>query len=288
MWTRIVHSAPTEVGPSMKSAAVLLVGHSGRFLQGFARSRHIAVRLFRRDLSNDYSTTLFGCLWNFADPIVIAIAFIVLKQGGIIEAEGINMPFSVFTIYGMLLLYAFTSGLARPLTLIRRSSSILSQTQAPPSGLIGADILRLLFDLAFSVPVLLAVSLAYGAFDTAGFLMFVLLLPCMTLLGLALSLALAPINAIYSDIQQFVGNIQRPLIFVCPTFYRADGGGWLQGIVDTYNPIAILMNNLRMLATSGEWYSPVPFTIVILVSLLAAAVGWLFLQRAVPLLGARL
>jgi ABC-type polysaccharide/polyol phosphate export permease len=88
----------------------------------------VATRLFRRDLDKDFSSALFGYLWNFADPLVIAGVFIVLRSGGIIGGEELMIPFGVYVLYGMLLLKAFTNALARPLTLLKRSASLLTQT----------------------------------------------------------------------------------------------------------------------------------------------------------------
>ncbi len=163
----------------------------------------VATRLFRRDLDKDFSSSLFGYLWNFADPLVIAGVFIVLRGGGIITGEELAIPFGVYVVYGMLLLKAFTNALARPLTLLKRSSSLLTQTQVSPLGLLGADVLRLLFDLAFYIPVLLVVSIVMDSFNPTGFLLFLVLLPCMTIAGLAFSVLLTPINRfilIFSDL----------------------------------------------------------------------------------------
>ena len=246
----------------------------------------VATRLFRRDLDKDFSSSLFGYLWNFADPLVIAGVFIVLRSGGIIGGEELMIPFGVYVLYGMLLLKAFTNALARPLTLLKRSASLLTQTQVSSLGLLGADVLRLLFDLAFYIPVLLVVSIVMDSFNPTGFLLFLVLLPCMTIAGLAFSVLLAPINTIYSDIQRFVSSIQRPLIFICPTFYRPERESLFGEVFDVYNPIAILMNNLRQLAVSNTWQDLPAFVIVMAVATVLLVGGVMFFVRAVPLVGA--
>jgi lipopolysaccharide transport system permease protein len=256
-------------------------------IRGLIRGRHIAVRLFRRGLLREFSSAKFGYLWNFADPLIIAAVFMVLHGGGVIVGEDIGMPYGVYVVYGMLLLRAFTAALAMPLTIFNRHAAILSQSVVPTEAFILADVLRLLFDLAFYIPVLLTVSLLTGAFDLGGFLLFLVLLPCMTIGGLSLSLMLTPINAIYTDIQQFVSNIQRPLIFICPTFYRPEKDSLLSDVFNVYNPIAILMNNLRQLAVDGTWHSPAAFAVVMAAALCLALLGWAFLHRAAPLLGGR-
>ena len=245
----------------------------------------VATRLFRRDLDREFSSAFLGYLWNFADPLIIAGVFVVLRSGGVIADENLAIPFGVYVVYGMLLLKAFTNALTRPLSLIRRSSSILSQAQVSPFGLLGGDVLRLLFDLAFYIPVLIAVSLIMGSFNLLGFLIFLCLLPCMTLAGLSLSVLLAPINCIYSDINRFASSLQRPLIFVCPTFYRPNQDSIFADVFDVYNPIAILMNNLRQLAVMGTWHDLHSFVVVIAVCVVLFVFGLIFFSRAVPLVG---
>lgn len=245
----------------------------------------VARRLFKRDLDREFSSALLGYFWNFADPLIIAGVFVVLQSGGVIADENLTIPFSVYVVYGMLLLKAFTNALTRPLTLIKRSSAILTQAHVSPLGLLGGDVLRLLFDLLFYVPVLLVVSLCMGSFHVVGFLTFLALLPCMTLAGLACSVMFAPINCIYSDIDRFANSLQRPLIFICPTFYRPNQDSVFGEVFDVYNPIAILMNNLRQLAVSGTWHDWPSFVVVVMASVLLFALAIVFFVRAVPLLG---
>jgi ABC-type polysaccharide/polyol phosphate export permease len=58
----------------------------------------VATRLFRRDLDKDFSSALFGYLWNFADPLVIAGVFIVLQSGGVIAIKDEILPFASRTV----------------------------------------------------------------------------------------------------------------------------------------------------------------------------------------------
>jgi len=217
--------------------------------------------LFRRTLASEFRESLFGCLWNFADPIIIALAFLLLRHGGLIDPESLPIPFGAYVMYGMLILQLFIESLVQSVTILRRSKALVSNTSIPAEALIMADLLRLGFDITCQIPVLLIASMATGAFDAPGFLLYIALCPTIVALGYGLGLMAATLNMVVRDLEMFIRNLSRPLIFLCPTFYRAPSSDSFLGWLDAWNPIAILMNNLRLLATLGRWDSPIRFAV---------------------------
>ncbi len=251
--------------------------------RGAREGRYLAWRLFRRDLTSEFAGTGFGWLWNFADPLVLAGVFMVLRGGNVIGIEHIGMPFAVYVVFGLSLLQAFTEGLTQPLKVLGKSRQLLTQVQVPPEALLLATMLRLIFDSLCYVPVLLIMSVLMDAWSVAGFATFVLLLPCMSLLGMAISIPLIPLNAIYQDIGRFLGTLNRPLIFLCPTFYRPGQDAGIMATINDWNPIAILMNQLRSLAVNGH-IPNLQFVGIVVAALLLVAVGVVFFRLSLPLL----
>lgn len=264
-----------------------LRGVARDMLAGVREGRHLAVRLFRRDVRGEFKDAALGYLWNFADPLVLALVFVFLRGGGFITAQHIEMPYSVYVVYGMLLLHVFIQSLSAPLALLNRHRSLISQVKVPPEALLGSQLLRLGFDSCFYIPIMIIVGVSFGAFDVAGILMFLLLYPAIILFGFSLSVLMIPVSTIYSDLRKLVSTINRPLIFLCPTFYYPEGDTILSTI-NAWNPIAILMNNLRMLAVDGYWHSPGSVAVVILGSLCLLVLGWFIFHVAVPVVISRL
>ena len=251
---------------------------------GLKNGRFLAWRLFRRDLKGEFTGSFFGYAWNFADPIILAGVFIVLRSGGLINDEAIGMSYALYVLFGMSLLQIFLNALAAPLEMISASRSMLIQIKVAPESILISTGLRQLFDAACYVPILGITSLALGSFDLIGFLIFIAAVPSMCLLGMSIGLVLAPLNEIYNDFRKLIVNLARPLIFICPTFYRPGPNMEWLGIVNDWNPIAILMNNLRLVAVQGTWYSPWSFVTVLLTSIVIACVGWLLFHVSLRLI----
>ena len=247
------------------------------------RGRHLAWRLFRRSITSEFRDALFGFLWNFADPIIIALAFLLLRHGGIIDPESLPIPFGAYVMYGMLLLQLFIQSLVLSVTIVKRSASLITNTKVSAEPLIVADLLRLGFDLLCQLPVLLIASIAVDAIDPVGFIAYILLSPSMIVLGYGLGLLAASLNVLYRDIEMFVRNLSRPLIFICPTFYRPSASESILTMVDQWSPISILMNNLRLLATMGKWHSPVSFIVTTVGAIGLLAIAWIFFHVSMRL-----
>ncbi len=254
---------------------------------GAVRGRYLAWRLFRRENKSEVSSSFFGYLWYFADPLILALVFVLLRRGGVIEAEGMQMPYGVYVVFGMLLLQVFLDSLARPVGLIERHSHLVTQVKVPPESLLMAQLLHQLFMASFTIPILLFVAVVLDAFSPVGFLIFLLLFPVMVLLGFSISVLLAPLNAIYNDVQNVIRSLNRPLLFLCPTFYYAGRDDSVLGVINQYNPIAIVMDNLRLIATSGQWHSPVSLLLVAVGAAVVLAGGALFFHLAIPILAER-
>ncbi len=257
-------------------------------VSGIRESRYIAYRLFLKEIKTQYVDSLLGQFWNFANPIVMALVFIVLFGNGIIETENMVMSYSVYVVYGMFLFQVFTQSIIMPLGIFSRSGDLLRQVTIKPEALILAQLYHLAFNAIFFILVLASVSIAFGEYSIRGFGMFLVLFPSMILTGFGLGLILAPLNAIYSDFSQFVGNAIRPLMFICPTFFRSSNENELLVTINSVNPIAIAMDNLRNLAVNGEWISSSHFIISLMVTIFLFVVGLVFFHLSTRVLSERI
>ena len=212
-------------------------------------SRYLGWRLFRRDLSAEFDRARLGWLWNFADPLVLAAVFVLLRRGEAVAGTGVGVPYSVWVVLGMLSLQAFLNALTRPLKMLDQSRALRMQVPVKPAALLTAQLLRRGFDAAFFVPVMLAVLLWCGLWTAAGLLLGAALYGLIVAAGFALGVALVPLNAVFDDVAKAVGSLNRPLLFLCPTFWYFAPGEGVLGTLSAWNPLATLMNQLRFAAT---------------------------------------
>jgi lipopolysaccharide transport system permease protein len=274
--------------PLVVYAAGSQTRHVGQVLREMAagawQGRFLAYRLFRRDLKAEFADSALGYLWNFVNPLVLALLFIFMKSGGILQTEAIEMPYGVYVVCGMLLFQSFIQSLNLPLTLLKRSGNLLNTAKVPPEALIGSTVIRLVFDSLFYIPIIVGVCLLMDEFTWAGMVYLIVLYPAILLLGCSIGLLLAPFNVVYNDFQKFVQNLTRPLLFICPTFYRSfDGLPWLNAVTQ-YNPIAIAMDNIRLMTVQQQWMNAEAFWLMAGVSLGVFLLASVLLHVSLPLL----
>lgn len=293
-------TSPHVSSPGLRERGLIRV--FGEMIDGMLKSRYVAYRLVVKDVRADYSKSAFGIIWDFVDPLVLGSIFYLLMKIGIVRPGGPAMPFAVFVIYGVLLYETFSESILLSLNIIQRSKNILTHLKVPPEALILSVAFRVLFNSIFRIAIMLAFSLALhstaaeqgeSAFDPLGFLQFLIFFPMMIVAGLSVGVFLAPFNAVYSDVGRFVKVVLVPLRYATPVFYtlpeKADHP-ILQTLLDiahTWNPVAYLLVNLRMLATSGALIE-IPATLLCCALFgVLFLVGWLVFHLAIPVLAER-
>lgn len=224
-------------------------------VRGFIDSRYMAYRLFIKDIRAEYARSVLGVFWDFVDPLVLAGIFYFLMRQGIINVGSLNMPRPIFVIYGILLYQTFLESTLLSVSLIKSSKGLISQLKIPPEALILSCVYRVFFFAFFRILIMLGFSLALmssareqglDAFSPIGFLMFLALFPIIVLPGLAMGVLLAPFNVIYGDVQRAVQLVIIPLRYASPVMWPIPWA-WL----NTWNPIALILTDLRLLATTG-------------------------------------
>lgn len=254
-------------------------------------SRYLAYRLFIKDLRAEYSRTAFGILWDFLDPLILGGVFYLLMQFRVIDPGDLAVPYALFVIYGLLIYQTFAEGITLSLDVMRRSGAMLTHLKVPPEALLLSVVYRLFFNSAFRIAVMLIFSLVMipaareaglQAFSAVGFLKFLALYPLVILAGMSIGVLLAPFHVVYSDIGRAVRTILLPLRYATPVLYQIPIG-WLLAI----NPIALLLSNLRSVATTDTFASPVEFAVRMGVFAILFLVGWFVFHVSVPVLAER-
>ncbi len=273
-------------------AQVLKLRHLfSSMIQGVRCSPYAAYRLFIKDIKADYSQSALGVIWDFLDPLILAGIFSLLMRHGVIDIGDINMPRPIYVIYGVLLYQSFADTLTYTTSIIKRSKDLLSHTRVYPEALILSCLFRSLFFSFFRVVIMLLFSLALmhsaeaeslHAFSLTGFLKFLLAFPLIILPGMAFGVLLAPLSVIYGDIERGTRLILRPMRYASPVIWPIP---WVW--LNTWNPIALILVNLRLLATSDalENVGGLVFRCGLFVGIFLA--GWLVFHVSVPVIAAK-
>ena len=255
-------------------------------LDGLRRSPYIAYRLALRDIKSTYAKSAFGLLWDLIDPLVLGAVFYFLMQSKVLSRGAIAIPYSVFVIYGLLLFQCFADAAITTTGLVRNSAGLLNQLKLPPEALLMSVFFRVGFLSLFRVAVMIIFSFASGAFSLVGLPLFLLCYPVLILAGMCWGVFLAPFNAIYNDVGRALGVFLTLLRYASPTLFAFPMTGawiWLYRL----NPIAALLDNLRLLATTGEPGHALLIVAHLGVFLVVGLLGWFIFHVAIPVLADR-
>lgn len=262
---------------------------------GLVRSRYMAYRLCIKDIRAESAKSAFGILWDFADPLVLGGIFYLLMRQRIINPGEMTMPYAVYVIYGLLLYTTFCESITLSLDVMQKSKMILTHLKLPPEAMILSVFFRVMFNGFFRIAVMFVFSVALhrsavaeglSAFSPLGFVFFLACFPLLVLVGMSIGVFLAPFNAIYSDVGRAVRIVLLPLRYASPVLYVLPKTPFFDW-VNTFNPIALLLTNLRLLATANTLDDPMGMALRCAIFLAVFLVGWLNFHLAIPVLAER-
>jgi len=247
-----------------------------RIINGIIHGRRLALRLFIRDIKSEFKTTALGHIWNFMDPIVYSIIFMILSYGEIIHNDAIDIPYPVYVVFGMMFFQTFSQALLYPFGIFQRSKPLLQEVNIPIESLWMSLLLRQAFDASFRIIVMLVLAGFFGLLSVKGLLFFFISFPVTILSGVSIGLFFAPMNGIYDDFEKLAHILMRPLMFVSPTFFKSYGSVPIIDTFNKYNPLAICMDNARTGMAMGHFSDLNQFIYLTVFSLILFCIAVIF------------
>ncbi|PZU46393.1 MAG: sugar ABC transporter [Microbacterium sp.] len=247
------------------------------------RYLHSLWLLSARDLKVRYSTSALGYLWSVLDPLVMSVIYWfvftqVFQRGSVGET-----PYIVFLMAGLLPWVWFNAAVTDFTKAFRRDARLVRSTAIPRSIWINRIVLSKGVEFAFSIPVL--VLFAVLAVPQVELSPLILLFPLGVLLQLillvGLGLLIAPLCALWGDLERTTRLILRALFYASPVIY---------GLSDLPSPIRELalcnpLTGIFVLYRSGlfpgQW-DAVAVGVAALMSLALLALGVVVFRRLEP------
>ncbi|HAO36741.1 MAG TPA: hypothetical protein DEB28_00605 [Hyphomonas sp.] len=232
--------------------------------------------LAARDIRIEYVHTKMGLFWAFIEPLAIAGVFIALRSSGSLEVSGLNMPFSLFAVSGILIWQTFFDGMMMSLTSLQRASGLIGNYAMPPESLMMAMVFRSLFLLCMRVPIVLGLAAAQGLLEWQNALLFIAMSPICALGGVAVGLFFAPFTLVSGDLKLAVGVIARPMLYLSGAVFPLTGG---LAIFKHGNPVALTIEELRFCLLSPSLSHILPLFYVALGIMALFCVSWFAYHR---------
>ena len=254
---------------------------AGEMWSGLRTGAYAGYRLYKQSRLHEQRSTRWSGIWDFAEPLVIAAVFIILRAGSVVDVGETEMSYGLFVVVGMLQWQTFVDALTRPLGLIRSSRNLLLHTKVSPESLLLMVVYEVGYKAALRVITTIGIVFLWGEGDLLGALLFAATFSLNLIVGLGLGLMLSPLSTIYGDVERVVGIIIRPMMFMSGVVFPLTGD--LQFLV-FYNPVAFLIDNLRTILATGIPSYPGGLLIMLAASLLILLLSWAIFHRTVRVL----
>ena len=237
------------------------------------RYLHSLWLLSARDLKVRYSTSLLGYLWSVLDPLVMsAIYWFVFTQ--IFHRTVGEEPYIVFLISALLPWVWFNTSVSDFTKAFKKDSRLVRSTNIPRSIWVNRTVLSKGLEFLFSLPVLALFAIfADGTQFGWGILWFPVAMLLQVILLVGLGLLIAPLCALYTDLERTTALILRALFYATPIIYSVSNIPGPFETIMSFNPLAGIFTLYRMAFFPDQWQTS---TVVIgaVMSLLIFALGW--------------
>lgn len=249
----------------------------------FKNSRHLAWRLFVRDLSAKYRQSLLGIFWEFLPPIIVGLIFIVLQSRKVVNLGETDIPYPVYALMGTTLWQLFSESLNAPLKSVTMGKSMLAKINFPREALIVSAFYQVLFKLLIKSLVIVGIFLVFRVQVTSGLLLAPLAILMLILLGMSIGLLLTPIGTLYKDISSGLMVFTQFWFFVTPVVYPPPQT-FPYSLIATLNPVSPILMGARDLLTKGTITNIGPFLVVSCLTIMVLFTAWIAYHVALPII----
>ncbi|MEJ1087408.1 ABC transporter permease [Microbacterium sp. Mu-80] len=248
--------------------------------------------LSARDLKVRYSTSALGYLWSVLDPLVMsAIYWFVFTQ--VFQRTVGEQPYIIFLISALLPWVWFNAAVGDFTRAFKKDARLVRSTAIPRSIWVNRIVLSKGLEFLFSIPVLVTFVVVNLLTETDpskvahigwGILWFPVAIVLQAVLLIGLGLLVAPLCALYTDLERTTALILRALFYATPIIYSVKD---LPGPFETigmFNPLAGIMTLYRMAFFPDQW-DPRVVLISVAMSLIILVLGiWVFRTLERPVL----
>ena len=163
-------------------------------------SRFLSFQLAKRDIKALYRQSFLGVLWAFAPPIATAMVWIFLRSSGTVDLTDTGVPYPLFVFTGTMLWSIIIESINSPISSTTSAKSILTKINFSKEALIISGCLKVLFNTAIKVILLIGFMVYYQLSFSWLMLFLPLGILIMIFVGTTIGLLITPMGMLYKDI----------------------------------------------------------------------------------------
>ncbi|HJL16675.1 MAG TPA: ABC transporter permease [Sandaracinaceae bacterium LLY-WYZ-13_1] len=256
-------------------------GPLGRALDALWMHRHTLAVFAGSRFRAAHRAQLLGLLWPIAYPTVLMIVMSVVF-GVVFRTEIEGYP--VLVLLGLVpwhfLSHAWTSGMHSLLA----HAAIVKRTAVPPWVIVTGTVLSDLYNLGFSALSILPLIAVYPEVFRVSLALFWIpaILLCLVAFALGLALASSVLNVAFRDTGYVVDSILIAFFWATPIIYPMDRVPGVGHTLMHLNPMATLVESIRVVVMRGESPPPTVLGAAVLGSLAVLGGGLLAHRLLAP------
>lgn len=248
-----------------------------RFLVELWQYRGLIWAFSARDIKVKYFQTFFGPAWVVMTPL-ITVGVMTFVFGLLIKVPSDGLPYLIFYLVAIIPWFSFVNVMNQTMSSLESQSGLISKIYFPRL-VIGAS-----YALNSTVDYLVGyvVALGFALYFSLPVLQFILMMPLLLLIQMALALGigllLAPYNARYRDVKHAIPLVIQLYYFANPIMYPVSvAPPWAKWVFQI-NPFAVVISTYRNVL-NGEGVHWLSLFYAFVVSILLLFFGALLFMR---------
>ncbi len=246
MESRIAASPETVIAPPRRWSAI--------DLGELWAHRELIYFLTKRELQVRYKQSFFGISWAVLQPLAFA-GVLAVVFGKLVPLPTEGFPYAVFALVAIVPWQFISGTITNCASSMVQDANLISKVYFPRLALPIAKASSLIVDLAVSLPVVLAVIIAYGVAIKATAPLVVLFLALGVVSAFAIGTLFAAINVKYRDVNQIVPVFIQLMFFATPIIYSTHAlhvtDRWLY--ILSLNPFFSVIEGVRWALIGTEY-----------------------------------
>lgn len=239
--------------------------------------RDLIWQLTLKNVTVRYKRSFLGILWTLLDPLLTMIVM------GFVFSAILNRQIPNFIVYllcGLVVWNFFSQATSSTIREFLGGERLISKVYLPQAVFILVPVSTGLVNFALSFIALILIAIATQS-HTAWIHVIPLVVPIFVLFVFCtgIGMLIAPLNALFSDVENLYGIFLRLLLYFSAIFYSIESmPEWLQAII-RLNPIYHFIAMVRAPIYSGN---PIPMDSLVYVSVWAVIfviLGWILFTK---------
>jgi lipopolysaccharide transport system permease protein len=245
-------------------------------------SRELAWRLMLRNIRVQYRRSLLGAAWTFIPSAATAAILTLASEARIITVGETTLPYPAYVVLSMTLWQTFLEALNGPVQALAAEAGLLAKFNVAPEAVVLSRLGEALFNCAVRSLLTAALFLWYQMPVAWTVVLVPAGVAALVLLGAAIGLFLAPLNALYQDVMKSLPIATSVWFFLTPIIYPVPAQGVFAFVV-ALNPVTPLLVTTRELTTGHPLSAPGGFAICATLAVALLLLGWLTYRVSIPI-----